>query len=79
MLAAQEVGLDLCTNNWCSIGKIDQATDKLRITLFIWILGTTKCQIGKLQAAQEVGVELGTNNWCSTISTHQTTPQLRIT
>ncbi len=69
--AAQEVGLELDTNNWCSIRKIH----KLRLTWFKRMLETTKYQISQLSAAQEVGLEVYTNNWCSIRTTHK----LRIT
>ena len=62
-------------NNWCSIRTTHQTTHKLRITLFIWMLETTKYQISQLSAAQEVELELDTNNWCSIRTTHK----LRIT
>ncbi len=77
MQAAQEVGLKLYTNNWCSI----RTTHKLRITWFNRMLETetAKYQISRLQAAQEVGHESYTNNWCSIRITHQTTHKLRIT
>jgi hypothetical protein len=77
--AAQEVGLGLHTNNWCSIRITHQTTHKLRITWFIWMLETTKYQISQLPAAQEVGLKLDTNNWCSTRTTNQATHKLRIT
>ncbi len=32
LAAAQEVGLGLYTNNWCSIRTTNQTTHKLRIT-----------------------------------------------
>ncbi len=77
--AVQEVGLKLGTNKWCSIRTTHQATHKLRITWFIWMLETTKYQISQLPEAQEVEVEPDTNNWCSIRTTHQTTHKLKIT
>ena len=76
---AQEVELEVYTNNWCSIRTTHQTTHKLRITWFIWMLETTKYQIRQLPAAQQVELEQHTNNWCSIRTTHQTTHKLRIT
>jgi hypothetical protein len=48
--AAQEAGLEVYTNNWCSI----RTTHKPRINLFIWMQDTAKYQISQLPAAQGV-------------------------
>ncbi len=77
--AAQEVELELDTNNWCSIRTNHRTTHKLRTTLFIWMQGTKKYQIDQLPAAQVVGLEPDINNWCSIRTNHQTTHKLRIT
>ncbi len=75
LLAAQEVKLEIDTNNWCSI----RTTYKLRITKFKWMLETKKYQISRLPAAQEVKLKPYTNNWWSIRTTNQTTHKLRIT
>jgi hypothetical protein len=54
---AQEVELELDTNNWCSIRTTHQKTHKLRITWFIWMQLTIKNQLSQLPAAQEVEVK----------------------
>ncbi len=76
--AAQEVGLEIDTNNWCSIRTTHQTTQKHRITKFKSMLEITKYQIGWLPAAKEVRLKLYTNNWCSIRTNDQTKHKLRI-
>ncbi len=54
MPAAQEAGLELYTNIWCSIRR----THKPIKTWFKSLRETTKYQISQLPAAQEVGLEI---------------------
>jgi hypothetical protein len=79
LLAAQEVELELHTNNWCSIRTTDQSTHKLRITWFIWMQGTAKYQIRQLPVGQKVKLGRHTNNWWLIRTTNQTTHKLRVT
>ena len=77
--AAQEVELELDTNNWCSIRITHQTAYKFRITWFKWMWETKKYQISQLPAAQDVALELGKNNRCSIRKTHQATHKFIIT
>ncbi len=54
--AAQEVGLELDTNNWCLIRTTHQTTHKLRITWFKKLLKTTKYQISRLRQLKKLGL-----------------------
>ena len=69
--AAQEVELELYTNNWCSIRTTHQTTHKLRITWLIWMLETTKYQISRLSASQGARLELDINSRYSIRTTHK--------